>query len=290
MIVRCPQCGFLTSDKAACCPNCGASLTAGTSPAPPSPSPAPPIAPAKPSGMKAWMIATMAATAVLVIAGIVLLVFIPGKGSETSKKSSSRNGSQGGYEWVDLGLSVKWATCNVGASHPEENGLYYAWGETSPSFTYGWDSYAFSVHSYKTLTKYCTVSKYGTPDYLTELEACDDVACQVLGGGWRMPKKEEFWELINGCRCAWDVRNGVRGMVFTSFANGNSIFLPAAGYMKDDDLFQRMDAGYYWSSSLISSKPFGAYRLWFKGSTPPACDDVNQARYFGMSVRPVLPR
>ncbi|MBQ7388829.1 MAG: hypothetical protein IJW01_05635, partial [Paludibacteraceae bacterium] len=134
---------------------------------------------------------------------------------------------------VDLGLSVKWATCNVGASTPEGYGNYYAWGETTTKSTYDWSTYKWCNGSYKTLTKYCTSSTYGTVDNKTVLELADDAARVNWGGAWRMPTDAEWTELRENCE--WTLTSdyngtGVKGRVVTSKTNGNHIFLPAAGY------------------------------------------------------------
>ena len=104
-----------------------------------------------------------------------------------------------GYEAVDLGLSVRWATCNVGANSPEEYGGYYAWGETEEKKDYNWDTYKWCKGSYNTFTKYCTNGSYGLIDNKIELDAEDDVAHVKLGGDWRMPTFDEIKELIEKC-------------------------------------------------------------------------------------------
>ena len=134
------------------------------------------------------------------------------------------------HEWVDLGLSVKWATCNVGASSPSEYGGYYAWGETEEKTEYSWETYKWCKGDYNSMTKYCTNSKYGTVDNKTTLELEDDVARVKWGGSWRMPTSSEIDELIKGCTWKWTTQNGVNGYKVTG-ANGNSIFLPAAGFV-----------------------------------------------------------
>ena len=189
------------------------------------------------------------------------------------------------HEYVDLGLSVKWATCNVGASKPEEYGDYFAWGETQPKDYYDWLTYKWCNGSDdETQTKYCTNSSYGTVDTKTVLEASDDAATVNWGGAWRMPTKAEQDELRNNCTWTWTTQNGVDGYKVTSKSNGNSIFLPAAGYRDDSDLYYEGSCGYYWSSSLDTDYPDCAYILYFESGHLkwPSYD-----RRRGRSVRPV---
>ena len=108
--------------------------------------------------------------------------------------SSQGQGKHEGYEYVDLGLSVKWATCNVGATTPEGYGDYFAWGETKPKDYYAWSTYKYCDSSSLTLTKYCSKSYYGKDsfsDNKTILDSEDDAATVNWGGAWRMPTKEE---------------------------------------------------------------------------------------------------
>ncbi len=193
------------------------------------------------------------------------------------------NGSENGYEWIDLGLSVKWATCNVGATKTEEYGDYFAWGETTPKSTYDWSTYKWCNGSSTTLTKYCTYSDYGTVDNKTVLDLEDDAARANWGGAWRMPTYAEWLDLINNCTWTWTTYNGVYGYRITSNFNGNFIFLPAAGYRFSTTLWNAGSHGSYWSSSLYASRDA---RYVYFGS-----DDVSRGyhdRYYGLSVRPVL--
>ena len=154
-------------------------------------------------------------------------------------------------DYVDLGLSVKWATCNVGASSPEETGCYFAWGETTPKTTYTWRTYKWCYGSYKTLTKYCTESDFGTIDNKTVLDLLDDAAVN-MGFLWRMPTKAEQDELREKCTWKWSTLNGVEGY-YVKGPNGNAIFLPAAGYREGSDLYDAGSRGFYWSSSLCTT-------------------------------------
>lgn len=157
-----------------------------------------------------------------------------------------------GHEYVDLGLSVKWATCNIGAATPEGNGYCFAWGETSPqaTYTYNWSSYKWSNGNSTSITKYCVDSKYGAIDNKTALDIEDDAARANWGGSWRMPTKEELKELIINCHWFWTTENGEKGYKGTSVINGNSIFFPAAGYSTDGSRHFSNSYGCYWTTSL----------------------------------------
>ncbi|MCQ2959934.1 MAG: hypothetical protein MJ198_07085 [Bacteroidales bacterium] len=188
-----------------------------------------------------------------------------------------------GIEYVDLGLSVKWATCNIGASKPEEFGDYYAWGETSTKSTYDWSTYKYCNGSSVTQTKYCTISYFGKVDNKTTLEKSDDVAYTTLGGSWRMPTDAEWTELRNQCEWTWKSKNGVNGYEVKA-SNGNSIFLPAAGRIESNLNYAGSD-GFYWSSSLREDGSDGAWYMYFySGNVRVSLYD----RYDGLSVRPVL--
>lgn len=191
-----------------------------------------------------------------------------------------------GHEYVDLGLSVKWATCNVGADSPEDYGDYFAWGETEPKSTYYCSTYKWSEGDSDNLTKYCTISSYGTVDYKTQLDLSDDAARVNWGGSWRMPTHEEFTELRERCSWTWPTQNGVKGYKVTSKTNGNSIFLPAAGYRYDSSLTEVGSRGYYWSSSLYADNPHDA---WYVGLRSSVVVWKGNDRCYGRSVRPVCP-
>ena len=213
----------------------------------------------------------------------------PDNGQNGNNDQNGDNGTaantENGYEWVDLGLSVKWATCNVGATKPEEYGSYYAWGETEPKPTYDWSTYKWCNGDYDTQTKYCTDSSYGTVDNKTMLELADDAARANWGGAWRMPTDAEWTELRENCTWTWTIKNGVNGYEVKSGANGNSIFLPAAGSRYGGDLDDAGSYGSYWSSSLYTDYPYLAWYVLFGSDI---VDRNDYFRYFGHSVRPVL--
>ena len=199
-----------------------------------------------------------------------------------------------GHEPVDLGLSVMWASCNLGASSPEEFGDYFAWGEVESKSYYYWDNYEW--YNGSVLTKYCTdpysgLITFGKVDNKTVLDLEDDAAQVNWGGSWRMPTDAEFSELIDNCTWIWTEQNGVKGYLVTSNMSGytgESIFLPAASHFINTN-FEDGDVGYvgwYRSSSLDSSYPMSAYSL---NITRGRYDNiVGDDRSFGSSIRPVL--
>ena len=207
--------------------------------------------------------------------------------TNTEFKANFKENKENGHEYVDLGLSVKWATCNVGANSPEDYGDYFAWGETEPKTTYSWSTYKYCNGTYKTITKYCTKSSYGTVDNKTTLELSDDAAHVNWGGKWRMPTRAEQDELrdTNNCTWTWTTQNGVKGYKVTSKKNGNSIFLPAAGSRDDDYLFDAGSGGGYWSSSLNTSESNFASIVGFDSSNENLYYGSN--RHYGRSVRAV---
>ena len=208
----------------------------------------------------------------------------PSSGSETMEDSISNTTND--HEYVDLGLSVKWATCNVGANKPEECGDYFAWGETEPKEYYDWSTYKWRNDSNTTLTKYNISSDYGTVDNKTTLDLSDDAARANWGGSWRMPTSAEQDELRNNCTWTWTTQSGVNGYKVTSDKNGKSIFLPAAGFRRDSSLSNTGSNGCYWSSSLLPGLTLHAWGVDF-------CSDLvgrrNLDRGSGYSVRPVCP-
>ena len=211
-------------------------------------------------------------------------------GEEVSFTTRILTGSENSYTWVDLGLSVKWATCNVGANKPEEYGDYFAWGETEPKSTYSWNTYKWCRGSYGTLTKYCTSSSHGSVDNKTTLDLSDDAARANWGGSWRMPTDAELTELREQCTWIWTTQNGIYGYKVTSKKSGytnKSIFLPAAGCHNVSSLNNAGSSGCYWSSSLYTGSPYDAYDLDFNSSHVGWSNYYH--RYCGQSVRPVCP-
>lgn len=189
-------------------------------------------------------------------------------------------------EAVDLGLSVKWASCNVGATKPEEYGEYYAWGETEKKEDYSWETYKWCKGTEKSMTKYCTQKKFGYRKFVdnkTVLDPEDDVAHVKWGEGWRMPTKDEFKELREKCIWEWTTQNGVNGYSVKG-PNGNSIFLPAAGHRLGTHLYDRGSYGYYWSATLGEDDSDSAFNLYSCGGGYWNNDWI---RDYGHTVRPV---
>ncbi|MBQ7253551.1 MAG: fimbrillin family protein [Bacteroidales bacterium] len=203
-------------------------------------------------------------------------------------------------EAVDLGLSVKWASCNLGAYKPEDYGDYYAWGETTTKENYSWETYKWCNGSENSLTKYNTDISYGKVDNKTVLEPADDVANVKLGGKWRMPTVSEVNELIStkdkaSYQWEWKSLSGHNGWLVTYLANNNSIFLPAAGIRGDNNVYQVGSIGGCWSSSFYNPDdydspyqlaPYEVCTLAF-GSDYVMMDRPGCMRYYGIPVRPV---
>ena len=185
-----------------------------------------------------------------------------------------------GHEWVDLGLSVKWATKNVGADSPSDYGGYYAWGETRTKSSYDrsncfdcLDSKGDSWGTYK----------IGGQTRITPTSG-HDTARENWGGTWRMPTDAEFDELCKKCTWTWTTQGGHNGYLVTSKANGKSIFLPAASSRYGSDTNNVGESGFYWSSTLSSSYSDFARYLYFDSSSHYTF--INTRRD-GQSVRPV---
>lgn len=185
------------------------------------------------------------------------------------------------HTYVDLGLSVKWATCNIGASSPEEYGDYFAWGETEPKEVYVWSTYKWCNGSQNTLTKYCTNKEYGAVDNKITLELEDDAAHVNWGGEWRMPTKAELEELREKCTWMPAQINGVSGREITG-PNGNKLFLPYSGYCSEG----KYPGGGQASCWSNTSSSFNAYYLTYNWSGYYVVADL---RCFGFTVRAVRP-
>ena len=204
-----------------------------------------------------------------------------------NNNEGNNGGGTASVTWVDLGLpsGLLWADRNVGAQSPEDYGNYYAWGETSTKEVYDWTTYAYG-NADDALTKYCNMSNYGLngfTDNLTTLEASDDAATVNLGGNARTPRDYEWRELMDNTTATWTTRNGVYGRLFTA-SNGKSIFLPAAGGRGGSYLDFAGERGYYWSSTLGTDYPDGAWYFYFDSGYQGMS---NYERYDGLSVRAV---
>ena len=220
-------------------------------------------------------------------------------------------------EAVDLGLSVKWASFNLGATSPQDFGDYYAWGETEPYYEpgyaqevpqehwkegksagYDWPSYKYCVPSDSSFlfTKYCSSPSMGYSGYtddLVTLETNDDVAQTVWGNGWRMPTEKEFQELRCFCTWTWTTIGGVSGYKVSSNKTGYEdryIFLPAAGCRYLTDLNNVGRCGFLWASSFFRYSPEDpqiAWGLFFDSISVNTVNTYECFRSTGLSVRPV---
>lgn len=198
---------------------------------------------------------------------------------------SSPTGYENGRGYVDLGLSVKWATCNVGASSPTDYGGYFAWGETCTKSDYSWRTYFDSVsrsnekfhNSNSDFYKYAANKK-------TTLDLSDDAAHVNWGGSWRMPSRAELDELREKCTWTWTTQNGTKGYRVSSKRNGNSIFLPAAGAIIGNSNFDA-NFGYYRSSSLCTGSQDNEWTLFFHSDLVDR--PFGHDREYGFSVRAV---
>ena len=174
------------------------------------------------------------------------------------------------HEAIDLGLSVKWATCNIGASLPEEYGGLFSWGETIEKDDYSEDSYAFfSNEQYDYIGVNICGTKY-------------DVARTQWGGLWRLPTRSEIQELTSRCTWTAETLNDVQGYRVTG-PNGNSIFLPSAGYQNGGSRTETGTGGFYWSGTLDRDMPSAAYNINFRGYDA----EWSASRAYGFSVRAV---
>lgn len=220
--------------------------------------PAPQSAPApRPSffGRHKWLVT---AICVVVLAVIGFMIF-------RSDGVSKPSGSIKGLDYVDLGLSVKWATCNMGALSPSDYGDYFAWGETSTK----------SVYTVDNLSKCVQDDIAGDVRY--------DAARANWKGSWRMPTKEEMYELIEKCTLKWTTIDGHNGYKVTG-PNGNSIFLPAAGNRIGGQFFDDSDRGYYWCSTHHQSLSQCAHNIVFNNNDSRV---YRKACYHGLNIRPV---
>ena len=200
--------------------------------------------------------------------------------SSSSSSAPATAGKINGHEYVDLGLSVKWATCNLGASSPSDYGNYYAWGETEEKSNYSRDTYKYwsdkDGDGYYDNGEYQNIgSNISGTSY--------DVAHVKWGGSWRMPTLNEIKELCNKCSWEWTEVNGIKGQKVTG-PNGNSIFLPAAGNRHGTEVYRRGSVGDYWSGTPCEYGSLNAYYLVFDSGDHFLYYDC---RYYGFSVRPV---
>ena len=190
------------------------------------------------------------------------------------------------HEYVDLGLpsGTLWATCNVGASSPEDYGDYFAWGETAPKEIYNYINYKWCNGSYNTLTKYNNNSSYGTVDNKTKLDLEDDAAYVNWGPSWQIPSWGQMQELCENCTWQWSSINGLNGYRVTG-PNGRTLFLPAAGDRNGSSFDNSGSYGRYWSHTLDTRYSPIAYDLYFY--TDNVSWNNSYSRCLGYSVRAV---
>ena len=195
----------------------------------------------------------------LLCATSLLLIGCKGKNDFENSKG---NGSDNGYEYIDMGLSVRWAKVNIGATSQSEIGSYFSWGEISPKNTYSPDNYHYT----------------GT----TKLPLSDDAANMNWGGEWRMPTISEWKELmsIDNCIWTWTTEVGMKGYKVESKKTGNYIFLPAGGF---HDI-----------SRIYGYNVYGDYRTSTNSYNVPVISETEysftgSSGYVGMPIRPVHP-
>lgn len=223
-------------------------------------------------------------------------------------------GECNGHTWVDLGLSVKWATCNVGANSPEEYGNYYAWGETVPKSSYTWNNYLSAIGGKMTTWSDCGTSRdplrgYVIPNQISIASTQHDAVNSSWGGYWHMPTQDEMTELCNNCYWQWT--NNYKGkskagyIVYKAKAEADKgkysyytptlsatyslsdthIFLPASGYRSGAGLCGNGNAGHYWSANPTEGSSPDALSLSFDSGL------ILWLSYFrnnGFSVRAVI--
>ena len=241
-------------------------------------------------------------------ANMIVNMYLNGGSSQTDGQTVE------GHEYVDLGLSVKWAKCNVGAENPENYGTYFAWGETEPKDNYSWENYKWCNGSQTTLTKYNIDSDYGTVDNLTTLEIADDAAAANWGGAWRMPTYNELSALLDSCYWEWTTNYNSKGSGYIVYKVKNPddmgvkktqgstvttsatyslsdahIFLPAAGFREDAYLYVQSMYGYYRLASLDENYPSSAWYAYFGSGSVGRGGGRYGGRNRGCSVRPVHP-
>jgi hypothetical protein len=205
----------------------------------------------------------------------------------TNKNFNNKKISNNGFNFVDLGLptGTLWASCNVGASKPSDSGLYFQWGDTK-GYTkdqvgvedgkkaFRWADYKWNDS--KGFTKYNTAGE--------SLELADDAANANMGGSWHMPTPTQIQELINETTNTWTTQDNVNGRLFTS-KNGNSIFIPAAGYVSYGSLYGVGGGADVWSSMLSKDDVGYGQNLYFDSSYIYLS---SSGRYDGRSVRGVI--
>ena len=226
----------------------------------------------------------------------VLVILFSAVSCMTFSKNVISNTNDNKNEYVDLGLSVYWATRNVGAEKPEDIGSYYSWGETVPKKEYTWSTYKYSKNDKgKKFSKYVYRKWNGNKDRKNTLDLSDDAANINMQKKWRIPTSQELKELLENCRWVLESMNGVKGYRVYSNQNNNTIFIPFTGMYVDNEIFDFSNYGAYWTSSL---QPHGD--LFHSGSSTAKVfvlseKDVESEgvlsgicdRFIGLPIRPV---
>lgn len=202
---------------------------------------------------------------------LVLICWLTLASSLGQITKGNEKGAINGHEYVDLGLSVKWATCNIGATSPSDYGDYYAWGEITPKTSYEKNN--------KVLLPKKLFKISGNPKY--------DAACANWGGTWRLPTRKEVRELARKCRWVLTNLNGHEGYQIIG-PNGNHIFIPFAGYRSSRLLYFQGEYGFIWGGVADIRDRDVAFSLGFSfhfngNGTEPGWT----YRYYGRSIRPV---
>ncbi len=225
----------------------------------------------------------------LLLCGAMLVSF------SACEQNNEVNGEGGGsHEYVDLGLpsGTLWATCNVGATAPEQSGNYFAWGETKTKQSYSYTNYKW--YNWDEGREYFDITKYleddcdaeGDVDHLTTLTLEDDAAHVNWGGDWRMPTSDELKELIDKCEWQWTTLNGIYGYNVKG-ETGKSIFLPAAGNLWYEENETIEEYGFYMSNELQIGECAYCQVIKFKEDVWYGLGEDGK-RWLGMSVRPVM--
>jgi hypothetical protein len=212
------------------------------------------------------------------------LMFVGAVGNAKVNAADNDAKTSDGVEAVDLGLSVKWANVNVGATKDSGFGSYFAWGEVKPKKYYSWGTYVWSQGDSNFMLRYSVADKK------IRLAPTDDAARANWGGDWRMPTVEEFEELADPANCKWEwiTKDGVNGYQVTGNKTGNSIFLPITGFRFYDGVQFRAIKGVYWTASLYPGNPNRAYCLEFDYSDVDVTfGNLSSNRFSGRCVRAV---
>lgn len=217
-----------------------------------------------------------------VVAALMVGVMSCGKDEE---KSSSNDQPQG-PEAVDMGLSVKWASYNLGAKTPEEAGGYFAWGEVASKSNFTWDNYRYGLYDRNATPDY-GMTRYCVEDGIITLLKSDDAAFAIWGDSWRMPTVEEVEELLDTNNCIWSIveENGTAtGHKVVSKKTGKSIFLPRVGYYPAGDAHS--GGAHYWTSNVVSDYVAYAQSMDMSGGELVGYL-MNNDRASGLCIRPV---